>query len=207
MPNRVILAVVGISLVVGVILILVAGRREDVGAANRAEARYLGALGYLFLFVGLLASFDMVLSLMDLVVDRPFHSDNANYREATTAGLVAIVALVIFVWHARRSETLAAEGVYEADAPSRVLRAAMYVVCFTAAVIVLISVPYAVYGIFRIIGPGVYGSGAHKVTRQVGIRDLVAFGYLALLAVLIFVTAWRRVTPARSAVAPPVATS
>jgi hypothetical protein len=192
MVNPVVGSLLGVTLIVSVILILVAGRREDAGADRRTEARYLGALGYVVLFVGLLASYLLVRSLMDLVVDRA-RSNDVDYRRATQAGLVAVTAIAIFVFHYRRRNHLIAAGVYEAVAPTRVARAYFYGVCFTAMVLVLLSAPAAIYGIFRIIGPGVYGPGPHKIVRQMGIAELVSFAYLAVASLIIFRFALQRV--------------
>lgn len=185
MYRQLIIAVIAIALVVSVILILVAGRRDEAGAEHRTEARYLAALGYVVLFVALLASFEVVRSLMDLIVDRP-RSNNVDYRAATQAGLVALTAAGIFVFHYRVRAQLATRGVFDMAAPNRVARAYFYTVCFTAVLLVLVSAPGAVYGIFRIAGPGVYGVGRSTVVRQVGVVDLVSFGYLALASLAIF---------------------
>jgi hypothetical protein len=196
MGNAGIVGVLSAPFVVSIILILVAGRRDVAGAERRTEARYLGALGYVVLFVALIASYTVVHALMQLVVDRPFDSDNAHYRTATQAGLIAVVAIGIFLFLFRYRQRLVAEGVYEATAPSSVARAYTYAVCFTAMIIVLVSAPAAVYGVFRVIGPGVYGSGTSKIVRRTGFSELVSFGYLAVGSLLIFRAAWARRTPA-----------
>jgi hypothetical protein len=62
------LALFGVPLLVAVILILVAGRKED--DASRTQARYLGTLIVALVFVTLFAFFGTVRSLSDLIVDK-----------------------------------------------------------------------------------------------------------------------------------------
>jgi len=64
------LAVVLIPLLVVVILILVAGRKDDDPDGTRTQARYLGAITIVAVFVALLAFFGTVHALTDLIVDK-----------------------------------------------------------------------------------------------------------------------------------------
>ena len=64
------LALVLIALLVVVILILVAGRKDEDPAGTRTQARYLGAITVVAVFVALLAFFGMVHALTDLIVDK-----------------------------------------------------------------------------------------------------------------------------------------
>jgi hypothetical protein len=64
------LAVFLIPLVVVVILVLVAGRKDDDPDGTRTQARYLGAITIVAVFVALLAFFGTVHALTDLIVDK-----------------------------------------------------------------------------------------------------------------------------------------
>jgi drug/metabolite transporter (DMT)-like permease len=64
------LAIFLIALLVVVILILVAGRKDDDPDGTRTQARYLGAITIVALFVALLAFFGMIHALTDLIVDK-----------------------------------------------------------------------------------------------------------------------------------------
>jgi hypothetical protein len=59
-----------IPLLVVVILILVAGRKDDDPDGIRTQARYLGAITIVAVFVALLAFFGTVHALTDLIVDK-----------------------------------------------------------------------------------------------------------------------------------------
>jgi len=76
------LVVFGVPLVVAVVLVLVAARRDDDEAHTRTQARYLGAIVIVSLFVTLFAAFGVVRGLTDLIVDkRPARSESAVPRE------------------------------------------------------------------------------------------------------------------------------
>jgi hypothetical protein len=60
----------GVPLLVAVILVLVAARRDDDAAHTRTQARYLGAVVIVSLFVALFAMFGVVRGLTDLIVDK-----------------------------------------------------------------------------------------------------------------------------------------
>ena len=64
------LAIFLIPLLVVVILILVAGRKDDDPDGTRTQARYLGAIILVAVFVALLAFFGTVHALTDLIVDK-----------------------------------------------------------------------------------------------------------------------------------------
>jgi hypothetical protein len=207
----VILIVAGIFLIVAAILILVAGRRDDDRAGTRTQMRYVGTISILTLFTVLFAGFAVVQALTGFIVDG--HSDNALYRSALENGLLAITAGVVFVFHYRRTAALAPAGKLAAGATGAAARAALYGVCFVAAIIALFAAAKAVYGVFQIIAPGVFGDqtagglpipagfegiaedfgfsgGGGDVSRQQGIADALSYGVLTLGSVLIFLRSW-----------------
>ncbi|HEU5301848.1 MAG TPA: hypothetical protein VFW06_06385 [Acidimicrobiia bacterium] len=64
------LGIVAVVLAVAVILILVAGRKDDDRSGTRTQARYVGALSLIAVFAVLLAFFGVVHSLTNLWVDK-----------------------------------------------------------------------------------------------------------------------------------------
>jgi hypothetical protein len=66
------------ALLVGIIAVLIAGRRDAAGGEDRVGARYVCAISLLTLFVALYAAFGAVSALIDLVVD---HQDRAAALE------------------------------------------------------------------------------------------------------------------------------
>jgi hypothetical protein len=192
------LAVLLIPLLVVVILVLVAGRKDDDPDGTRTQARYLGAITLVAVFVALLAFFGMVHALTDLIVDKAprgggggvARSDDADYRMAARAALLGIAASVVFVFHVRRARTLAPADGFPQQAAGRVARAALYGACFVAAIIVIVAATKGFYGLFKVVAPSTFGSGNDDIVRQRGISDVISFAFLGLGAAFIFVRSW-----------------
>jgi hypothetical protein len=192
------LAVLLIPLLVVVILVLVAGRKDDDPDGIRTQARYLGAITLVAVFVALLAFFGMVHALTDLIVDKAArgggggvaHSDDADYRMAARSALLGIAASVVFVFHVRRARTLAPADGFPQQAAGRVARAALYGACFVAAIIVIVAATKGFYGLFKVVAPSTFGSGNDDIVRQRGISDVISFAFLGLGAAFIFVRSW-----------------
>lgn len=64
------LFIFGIPLLVAIVLVLVAGRNDSDLTNTRTQARYLGAIVLLSLFLGLFGAFGVVRGLTDLIVDK-----------------------------------------------------------------------------------------------------------------------------------------
>jgi drug/metabolite transporter (DMT)-like permease len=216
------LFVFGVPLLVAVILVLVAGRKDDDTAQTRTQARYLAAIGLVSLFVTLFALFGTVRGLTDLIVDKekvesstslpksledvleslPGGSgidlagghdsgdDDADYRLAVQSLLLAIAAGLVFAFHDRRAHRLVHEEEIDASGTGRVARAYLYGIAFVAALVVLVALARAGYGVFRVVAPGVTGSGSEDVERQRGIAELLSYAFLAAGGAFIFFRAW-----------------
>lgn len=226
------LFVFGVPLLVAVILVLVAGRKDEDVAQTRTQARYLAAIGLVSLFVTLFALFGMVRGLSDLIIDKEsseqssripeslediFESlpngeqifdlpgasepadDDADYRLAVQSLLLAIAAGLVFAFHDLRAHRLVHEDEIDASGTGRVARAYLYGIAFVAALIVLVALAKAGYGVFRVVAPGVTGAGSDDVERQRGIAELISYGFLALGGAFIFFRAWHHLPEQRDA--------
>jgi drug/metabolite transporter (DMT)-like permease len=219
------LFVFGIPLLVAVILVLVAGRRDPDAAQTRTQARYLAAIGLVSLFVPLFALFGTVHALSDLIVDKggseqsadvpqqledifeslpggqqifdlpgasadDLPNDDADYRLAVQSLLLAITAGLVFAFHDQRSHRLLPTDAIDESATGKVARAYLYGIAFVAALVVLVALAKSGYGVFRVVAPGVTGSGSDDVERQRGISELLSYAFLAGGGAFIFFRAW-----------------
>jgi len=214
-----------VPVLVATVLVLVAGRRDDDPTRTRTQARYLGTIAIVSLFIALFAAFGVVHGLSDLIVDKhddesasslpkqiqdvlegipglgnipglgsgsaEFADDDADYRLAVQSGLLAVAAGAVFAFHDRRARRLVPPGRIDDSATGRVARACVYGICFVAAIVVLVSAAKAGYGLFRVIAPGVTGSGAEDPERQRGISELLSYAFLAGGGAFVFHRAWR----------------
>lgn len=220
-----VLIVGGIALVVSVILVLVAGRKDDDRSHTRTQARYLGVITLVSLFIALFAFFGVVRSLTNLIPsehhssqsipglppalqdldveqiieDLPFDLPGLEQRgpsytdeqlqHAIELGLLFFAAITVFAFHDRRARALAPADAFPGDATGRIARAALYGACAVAALIALFAAAKGVYGLFRIIIPGVTGDNS-DAERERGVAQLITFGLLAGASTFIFLRAW-----------------
>jgi hypothetical protein len=122
-----------------------------------------------------------------------YDPNDERIRSAVQAGLVAIAAGLVLLFHARRAEELVHDPAFAEGPARRTYHVYLYAVCFVAILTTLVAGAFAVYGLFRIIAPGTSGFSPHNVERNEGIHQLITSGLLALVAVAIFHFHWRRV--------------
>jgi hypothetical protein len=134
-----------------------------------------------------------------------YDPNDERIRSAVQAGLVAIAAGLVLLFHARRADELVHDPAFAEGPARRTYHVYLYAVCFVAILTTLVAGAVAVYGLFRIIAPGTSGFGPHNVERNDGIHQLVTSGVLGLVAGAIFHFHWRRVprTATPTAEAPP----
>jgi ABC-type Fe3+ transport system permease subunit len=118
-------------------------------------------------------------------------SDDADYRLAVGSALFAAAAAGVFLFHDRRARRLVPPGEIDQSATGRVARAAVYGACFVAALVVLVSLAKAGYGLFRVIAPDVAGRGSDDAQRQLGIAELLSYSLFAAGGAFVFHRAWR----------------
>jgi heme/copper-type cytochrome/quinol oxidase subunit 2 len=187
------LVAVPLGVLVLAVIILAAGRGEPDTSGRRAFAVYLAAVNFVAIFTLVFASFAAVQSLADLVVDGK--SEDAAVRGAVQAGLIVGAAVVALVFHARRRRELQAGDEFERGGPAwRIDRAYLYAVCFVAVLVALFALGVGAYGVFRTLAPGVTGEFTPRhLERQEGVAQLVSQAWLGLVALYVFVRAWREV--------------
>ncbi|HEX6312096.1 MAG TPA: hypothetical protein VF152_10760, partial [Acidimicrobiia bacterium] len=84
---------------------------------------------------------------------------------------------------------------FPGSAAWRADRAYVYVVCFTAILIVLFATGFGSYNIFKLIGPGVFASGDDDAIRKSALQALITLAWLAVAAAGIFRYYWLQANP------------
>ena len=143
----------------------------------------------------------------------PFDGNQERIRGAILAGLIALVAGLVLLFHATRLRQLINEPGFAQGPARRAYQVYLYAVCFVSVLTVMIAAVIAAFGLVRIIAPGTTDIDlGHGFERDEGIKQFVIGAYLTIAASGLFVFHWRRTTPFRSPppeeprpeVAPPV---
>ena len=125
---------------------------------------------------------------------RPYDPNKEYIRDAVRSGLIAIAALLVLLFHARRARELDRDSAFVEGPSRRIYHVYLYAVCFVAVLTTLVAGAVAAYGLFRIVSPGTTSTfGSHTLERDEGIVQLVTAGILALAAYGIFAFHWRRI--------------
>jgi hypothetical protein len=124
----------------------------------------------------------------DAVNERPSYDDR-QLQHTIQFGLLLLIAGGVFVFHDRRAHRLAPKEKFPGDATGSVARAALYGACAVALLIGIFAAAKGLYGLFRIIVPGVTGDNSDR-EREEGIAQMISFLLLAGASKLIFWRAW-----------------
>jgi hypothetical protein len=119
-------------------------------------------------------------------------------RGVVQSALVLLVAGGVLLFHHRRRREYSAERDFDGSAAWRTDRAYVYAVCFTAILIFLFSAATGAYEIFKLIGPGVFGSGDESDVRKSALQALLTLAWLALASGAIFRYYWGQANPSAS---------
>jgi hypothetical protein len=135
----------------------------------------------------------------------PISASTYDYAKQATAAaieavLVALVAIAVLWFHVKRLRELVQDPAFNFSAGRRTYQVYLHAVSFTAAATFIFAAAAALYAIFRVAAPGVTAQLAPSdVERDAGVVQLVAGGFLALGAFVIFRYHWRRTQTLRGA--------
>jgi hypothetical protein len=216
--------VLPLGLLALVVLVLAGGRDIDT-TGKRTFTLYVVTVSFVALFTALIASTAVVSSLTEKIKDDDasedfsFDEDFEDFedfeeeedfefdtggdvsendrvlRGVAQGGLVLLAAGVVLVFHHRRRREYIAEPDFDGSAAWRADRAYIYVVCFTAILVFLFAAGFGSYNVFRLIGPGVFGSGDDADIRKSALQELLTLAWLALAALGIFRHHWLQAHP------------
>lgn len=123
-------------------------------------------------------------------------SENDRVLQGTVQGaLVLVAAGAVLLFHHRRRREYLAESGFEGSAAWRADRAYVYATCFTVVLVFLFATGFGSYNLFKLIAPGVFGSGDDSGIRKDGLQALLTLGWLALASGGIFRYYWLQVHP------------
>ena len=213
--NAAIVVAAGIVVVIATIIVLIAGRRDADPERVRTLARYVDAVNLLSVFVVLFAAYAVVAQLTRFIIPErqrfgysPGFIDAASgafagsadrfvqigndgiWRGTVQAALVLLAAGLILSFHWRQRQTMVSGAGFGASSGARVDLAFRYAVCFVAAFVVLMSLAFGLYGLFRIAAPGVASVGRASGERERGIAQALSLLALGGGALLVFRMHW-----------------
>ena len=119
---------------------------------------------------------------------------------AVGSGLVALAGAVVLWFHGRRLWRLLDDAEVRHTAAGRPLGTYLYAAAFLAVFIAALAAASALWGVYRVVAPGVSGSASG---RAGGARELIDSAYLAAAAGAIFLTHWRTAVRTRLALRTP----
>jgi hypothetical protein len=181
--------VIGVAIVGLFIIIVVANRAEPDPTGHRPQSVYFFAVSFVTLVVTIIGSMVIVFSVVDLV-GRHSGIGNAIARAVVIGGLITLVSGALLWIHLRRGVALVGP---DAASPSRrVAQSYVSAVAFLSILILLGVTIFAIYLVFALGGPGVFGSFGG---RTPALRVLIDTVYVGLVAGAVLLTHRNLVTP------------
>ncbi len=126
----------------------------------------------------------------DFTLDRGTDPDDEAIRDTVQAGLVAILAAVVLVFHVRRRRELVAEAGFAGTAAWRADRAFLHVVSAVAVLIALFAAASLLNDLFRLIAPGITSDGSQSVERKQALADIIPLTVLTVATTYLFGRYW-----------------
>ena len=117
-------------------------------------------------------------------------TNDVIWRSFVQALLIALVAGLVFAFHARQRRAMRAWNGFDTSAGARVDLAFRYAVCFVAVFVILMALGFGTYGVFRAAAPGVASSVDSATERERGIAQALSLLALAGGAFLVFRLHW-----------------
>jgi hypothetical protein len=188
-----VLAILIVLGIVGVFVIVVVANRADPDpSGRRPQSVYFFAVSFVAIIVSTLASTVIVFSLTDLIGHNSGSLTNATARAVVLGGLFMLAAGALLVTHLRRGVILTRADPDWASPSRRVGQSYVAAICFVAVLFLLLAGVFAVYLVFALAGPGVFGSFGGSTPT---VRYLIDAVYVGAVAGLILFTHRNLVPP------------
>ena len=181
---------IGVAIIGLFIIIVVANRADPDATGHRPQSVYFFAVAFVTLVTAIVGSIVVVFSLVDLIGRHSPGIGNAVARAVVIGGLITLLSGALLGIHLRRGVALI--GSDPASPSRRVAQSYVTGVAFLSVLILLVVSILAVYLLFALGGPGVFGSFGG---RTPALRDLIDAVYVGLVAVTVLLTHRNMVTP------------
>jgi hypothetical protein len=189
-----VLAVFTVMAVVGLFIIVVVANRADPDpTGHRPQSVYYFAVSFVTLVTTIIGTIVVVFSLVQLIGNHGPGLGDATARAAVLGALIAVASGALLRTHLQRGVNLTrSEG---ADPSKRVGQSYVSAVSFLAVLILLVVTILAVYLVFALAGPGVFGSFGGRTAAG---RYLIDAVYAGLVAGFVLRAHRNLVSPGRS---------
>jgi hypothetical protein len=181
---------IGVAIIGLFIIIVVANRADPDATGRRPQSVYFFAVSFVTLVTTIIGSIVVVFSVVDLIGHHSPGIGNAVARAVVIGGLITVLSGALLRIHLRRGVALV--GSDPASPSRRVAQSYVSGVAFLSVLILLVVSILAVYLLFALGGPGVFGSFGG---RTPALRDLIDAVYVGLVAVTVLLTHRNLVTP------------
>jgi hypothetical protein len=179
------------AVIVGIfIIIVVANRAEPDETGNRPQSVYFFAVSFVALVSTILGSVVVVFSVVTLIGHHSPNIGNAVARAVVIGGLVTVLSGALLWTHLRRGAALVGPGA--ANPSRRVAQSYVSAVAFLSVLILLVVTILAVYLVFALGGPAVFGRFGGRTST---VRDLIDVAYIGLVAGTVLLTHRNLVKP------------
>jgi hypothetical protein len=173
-----VLAVFTVMAVVGLFIIVVVANRADPDpTGHRPQAVYYFAVSFVTLVTTITGTIVVVFSLVQLIGNHGPGLGDATARSAVLGALIAIVSGALLRVHLQRGVGLTQSDV--TNPSRRVGQSYVAAVAFLSVLILLAVTILAIYMVFALIGPGVFGSFGGRSAAGRFLIDAVYVGLVA----------------------------
>ncbi|HXW33014.1 MAG TPA: hypothetical protein VEJ87_00425 [Acidimicrobiales bacterium] len=171
---------------VGVVVIVVVSNRADPDpSGRRPQSIYFFAISFVTVLLSVIGSTSVVVALTQLIGTHVTPIGNDVAKVAVLGGLLTVISLILLLTHLRRGLGLALADQTPAGPSRRLGQTYVSAVTFLMVLLLLFAAVFAIYLVFALAGPGVFGSFGG---RDPALRYLIDAVFVAVVAFLVIST-------------------
>jgi len=190
------------------VVLIVANRAEPDPRGMRPYTVYLFGMSFVTLQLTFAGSVLIMTALFSLIAPHYSPMGNAVAREVLIGGLFVVIAGSVWVLHMRRGIDTAGGDAGPAQPNTRVMNSYAGIVAFVYLLELILSFGIAVYLLFALIAPGVFGSlGSSRSGTLALLLDLTYIMVASAIVLMIHANLGPSVFPPRPRAEPMGATS